>query len=219
MVFFDASSFCDDGSEVAQRYVRHHDYPTASGKDVLCRLLRYREFHVSIPLLLIRRSFLEEIQLPLEEGIALEDMIYAFGLYVMADRVAYLPEALYRRRYRPGSVMSTPNWSFKFHCACVVYEKVRDFLLNSQYAAQPELLGYLQDRVLNVIEYYGKMPREEKAKQRKRYKALLEDVKSHGYYGGTDVKMRCYGYFPWFVYKVYEKTVGRLFGTKGGVTA
>ena len=47
------------------------------------------------------------------------------------------------------------------------------------------------------------------------YKTLKKDILLHSAFGNTALKMRCYGKAFWFIYKIFEKTVGRLLkGTK-----
>jgi hypothetical protein len=39
----------------------------------------------------------------------------------------------------------------------------------------------------------------------------MESILKEKAYGDKALKMRCYGKVFWFIYKVFEKTVGRLF--------
>ena len=62
----------------------------------------------------------------------------------------------------------------------------------------------------NALDTYKKIPREEQTLCKSEYKSLKKDILSHSAFGNTALKMRCYGKAFWFIYKVIEKTVGRL---------
>ena len=67
----------------------------------------------------------------------------------------------------------------------------------------------------NALDTYKNISKKEQRLCKKEYKSLKKDILSHSAFGDTALKMRCHGKAFWFIYKVLEKTVGRLAkGTK-----
>mgnify|MGYP003297043684 CR=1 FL=1 len=67
----------------------------------------------------------------------------------------------------------------------------------------------------NIFNVYEKLGKADKKSCKSELKKAKKDIIKNMAFGNKALKMRCYGKAFWFIYKVFEKTVGRLLkGTK-----
>lgn len=211
-VFFNAWSVFDTmyrGTR-KQGYTRDYSYPSEDGLASLWRHLQHKEFHASVPLLLIRREFLLENNIMFTENIVLEDMIFTFMLFSLARKVAYVDKNLYFRRYRENSVMSSKNVEKKYVSAITVYNKIKHFLVDHALFSNAAACQYIRLRAFNVLTYYLWLNKQQRLDYASDHRIFLADLAVQRYYGDTALRMRCHGVVLWFLYKLYEKSIGRL---------
>ncbi len=211
LVFFDAASFADDGSEVKQGYIIKGTYKVCNGYKMLAQLHNNNDYHCAIYLLFIKRQLLFESNINfLESAYCSEDMLFTYQVYCCAKTVAQCKQSLYNRRYRQNSIVTSSKTQRHFHSCKNVFEAVRDY---------SESIGKLNDKTanrytvrcaFNALDVYKKLTKADKLLCKSEYKALKKDILSDSAFGNTALKMRCYGKLFWFVYKIYEKTAGRL---------
>ncbi len=214
MVFFDACSFADpkDAFDVKQGYLRKNKYKADTGYNVLTELNKNKDFHCSIPLLFVRKAFLDKSGLLINENIyCSEDMLFTYQLFCVAQRVAQCSERLYYRRYRKNSIV-TSRKTFRHFLSCkAVYEQIRDFSINIGKSEDDTARSFIIRCAFNALDTYLKISKEDKNNHRSEYLSLKKAILKDNAYGDKALKMRCYGKAFWFIYKVFEKTVGRLF--------
>ena len=58
IVFFDACSFTDDGTDIRQSYIVKNDYPDSNGKEMFARLQDNGDFHCPVWLMFYNGDFL-----------------------------------------------------------------------------------------------------------------------------------------------------------------
>lgn len=211
IVYFDAVSFLDgsDAGETEQRYIRRNLYPTEEGHTVLGWLQDNREYHSAVQLLFMRRSLLAEKHLTFYPGVLYEDMLFTYQLYCRAERAAYMNQALYHRRYRSNSIMTSAKTRKNFDSACEVYRKVREFSEDEGIMQNPISEKYISRCAFNGLNMYRQISKTEQKECREAYKALKEDILKYDAFRNKALYMRCYGTAPWFVYKVWEKLFAR----------
>lgn len=114
VLLFDASSFRDPGvddrfwASLATYYTRTRSYDdVVPGPDLLAALKAEEEYRASACLYLARRDWLRGLGLEFHPGIAHEDNVFTFALLLNARRAAHTRTAVYGRRVRPGSIMTT----------------------------------------------------------------------------------------------------------------
>lgn len=211
LVFFDARSFSDDGSDVKQGYVVKGSYEPKSGYEMLTELHKSKDYHCAIYLLFIKRQLLENNKIFfLEEAYCSEDMLFTYQIYCKAQKATQSKHTLYHRRYRQGSIVTSKKTERHFRSCCDVYEKIRDFSKNIGKTGDYMATEYTVRCAFNALDTYRKIPQEDQALCKSEYIALKKNILSHSAFGNTALKMRCYGKIFWFIYKISEKTVGRL---------
>lgn len=110
-LFFSARTVYED-AEARARYCDDYEDRAAidgvmTGQELMVRFCEEDSFCVSPALQFIRREFLIESGIRFYEGIIHEDNLFTCLMLASARRAAFLNEALYVRRVRVGSTMTT----------------------------------------------------------------------------------------------------------------
>lgn len=213
LIFFDAVSFedADKNYNIAQRYVRKKQYDSKKGEELLCELLENKDFHSAVPLCFMRKDILEKNKLDFVDGIVYEDMIFTYKLCMSSAVVAHCFESLYHRRYRESSIMTSKKNKRYFDSVCRVYADVLVFSIDENNVHMPVAKKYITKCAFNVFNNYEKLSGCDKRNSRVQLNDIKKSILNNDAYGDKALKMRCYGKMFWFIYKIYEKTVGRLF--------
>ena len=211
LVFFDAHSFSDNGVQIKQGYVVKGTYESKSGYEVLTDLHKNKDYHCVIYLLFIKQKLITNNKIAfLESAYCSEDMLFTYQLFCQAKKAVQCKNTLYHRRYRSGSIVTSGKSERHFRSCRDVYEEIRDFSERIGKAGDYMATEYTVRCAFNALDTYKKIPPKEQALCKEEYKLLKKDILSHSAYGNPALKMRCYGKIFWFIYKVFEKTVGRL---------
>jgi glycosyltransferase involved in cell wall biosynthesis len=211
LVFFDARSFSDDGAQIKQGYVVKGTYESKNGYEVLTDLHNNKDYHCAIYLLFISRKLISDNKIAfLESAYCSEDMLFTYQIYCHAKKTVQCKNTLYHRRYRSGSIVTSGKNKRHFRSCRDVYEEIRDFSERIGKTGDYMATEYTVRCAFNALDTYKKIPEKEQVLCKEEYKLLKQDILSHSAYGNPALKMRCYGKAFWVIYKVYEKTVGRL---------
>lgn len=206
-LFFDALSFNDENRDynIKQNYIRKQEYATAKGIDILCAQLKNKEFHSSACMMLINTAFLKQNKILFCKGILYEDMLFTYELYVKAEKVCRLNKAVYHRRYREKSIMTSRPKAKNFISAKTVFENVCALSEAEKITESDAAKLYLPKCAYNAMNIFKRLEKSE----RKTNKSAYNDVKAlcaeHSFFGDTALKMRCKGKAFWFIYKVLTK--------------
>ncbi len=206
VVFFDAVSFADtDDFEVKQNYIRKNKYKTDSGKAVFAEMVKNKEFHSAVPLLMIKKSFLAANGLRFTEGILYEDMVFTYQILSLASTVSQCTEAFYHRRYRKDSIMTSAKSKKHFSSCVEVYR------LNAEFTKDPDdyQTSFICRCAFNVFNVYEKLNKQDKKECKKELAALKKSLIACNAHGNKTLKMRCKGKIFWVIYKIFEKVFKR----------
>ena len=216
IVFFDAVSFADtDDFTVKQNYIRKNKYLTDNGYDVFASLTKSKEFHSAVPLLFINKEFLHNSSIKFIPGILYEDMVFTYQLFCSAETVSQCSRALYHRRYRKDSIMTSAKTKKHFDGCVAVYKYNSEFTKNLTLENTSAAYEFVSRCAFNIFNNYEKLGKSDKKSCKAELKKAEKDIIKNKAFGNKALKMRCYGKALWFIYKVFEKTVGRLLkGTK-----
>lgn len=211
LVFFDALSFADDGSEVKQGYFVNGTYESKSGYEMLTELHNNKDYHCSVVLLFIERTLLNSNNIRfLESAYCSEDMLFTYKVFCSSKKSAQCKHTLYHRRYRSFSIVTSKKSQRHFRSCRDVYEEIRDFSKRIGKTGDYMATEYTVRCAFNALDTYKKISKADQKLCRNEYKALKKDILSYSSFGNTALKMRCYGKAFWLIYKVFDKTVGRL---------
>ncbi|MBQ3006127.1 MAG: glycosyltransferase [Clostridia bacterium] len=212
IVFFDAVSFADtDDFTVNQNYVRNNKYQTDCGLNIFCQMTKNKDFHSAVYLMLFKKRFVDNNKLHFVPGILHEDMVFTYQALCLAQVVSQCSEALYHRRYRKNSIMTSSKTINHFTSCIEVFKKNVEFTYDIFKNDVPtEIYNYLSRCSFNVFNVYEKLSKSDKNLCKKEFAKFKKNILEFGAFKNTTLKMRCYGKAFWFIYKVIEKTVGRL---------
>ena len=211
LVFFDAFSFADDGSQVKQGYTVKGNYTPKSGYEILTELHKNKDYHCAIYLLFIRHSLLADNNISfLESAYCSEDMLFTYQVYCSAEKAVQCKNTMYHRRYRSGSIVTSKKTSRHFRSCRDVYEKIRAYSEKIGKTGDYMATEYTVRCAYNALNIYQKLSKNDKKLCKNEYKNLKKDILSYNAFGSTALKMRCYGTSFWFLYKIFEKAAGKL---------
>lgn len=211
IVFFDAKSFADTNDFIVkQNYIRKNTYTTDTGYNVFSVITENREYHSAVPLLFFNKSFLAESKITFVPDILYEDMIFTYQIFCTASVVSQCSKALYFRRYRKNSITSSSKNKKNLLSYIAVYRNNVEFTKNLNQENLSAAYDYLSRCAFNVFNIYENLNTKDKKTCKKELFNFKESVLENNAFGSTALKMRCFGKVFWFIYKIYEKTVGRL---------
>ena len=178
---------------------------------MLTALHKNKDYHCSVVLLFIKKSFIDESKLKLEESVyCSEDLLFTYQLYCNARKAAQCKNTLYHRRYRSNSIVTEKKSANHFRSCRDVYSIVLSFSETIGKSDNYMATEYTVRCAYNALNTYTKLSRQDKKLCKKEFRELKKDILSHNAFGNTALKMRCHGTVFWFVYKIFEKSAGKL---------
>lgn len=212
-LFFDSWSFEDTqrNFNIPQNYVRKKCYGTDSGLEMMEKLCENKDFHTAIPLFFFKNSFIREEKLSFIEGVIYEDVLFAYQAFCKAKRVTHINSPIYFRRYRPNSIMTSNKTIQHFNSIVAVFNELVLFSVKLSEDLSNVQKTYIARFAFNVFNIYDKLTEKDKKICKEHLIQVKNRILKDNAYGNKALKMRCYGKAFWFVYKVFEKTIGRLF--------
>ena len=211
IVFFDAVSFADTGDfTVKQNYIRKCHYETASGYEVFCKMTLNNEYHSAVPLLFIKKDFLLKSKIKFIPDILYEDMIFTYQLFCIASIVSQCIEALYHRRYRKNSIMTSSKSKKHFTSFIAVFNHNLTFTKKILQDNKQNASKYISRCAFNVFNIYESLNMADKKSCKNDLKKFKKIVLADNAFDNTALRMRCYGKVFWFIYKVFDKAVFKL---------
>lgn len=211
LVFFDAFSFSDDGSDVKQGYTIKGTYEAKSGYEILAELHKNKDYHCSVVLYFAKQELYAENNISfLESAYCSEDMLFTYQVYCSAKKAVQCKKTMYHRRYRPNSIVTSQKSERHFRSCRDVFEKVRDYSEAIGKTGDYLATEYTVRCAFNALNTYKKLSGDDTQICKAEYKTLKKDILSCCAFGDTALKMRCYGKIFWIIYKIFEKVAGKL---------
>ncbi|MBR2867773.1 MAG: glycosyltransferase family 2 protein [Clostridia bacterium] len=212
LVFFEAHSFTDDGSEIRQGYTVKGTYTPKNGYDMLTELHGNNDYHCAVYLLFISRNLVENNKIRfLESAYCSEDMLFTYQIYCSSQKAVQLKASLYHRRYRSNSIVTSAKTQRHFRSCKAVYEAVRDYSDTIGKADGYVATRYTVRCAFNALDTYKKIPKKDRMTCKDEYVALKKDILSRNAFGDKSLGLRCRGRIFWFIYKLIDKTIN-VFG-------
>ena len=165
MICFDGRSFVDDDLEgtvsaAIDYYIRSAKYNGVyTGVELLSLMQKNGDYRTSVPLQMVKKSFLEENNIHFVNGILHEDNLYTYQCMIMAKRVVHMPNQFFNRRYRSNSIMTTRT-TFEHSYglfSCYIYmvlflndKFINELCLESVLELQKNVLGEARNGFLKL---------------------------------------------------------------------
>lgn len=177
-IFFD-SQVAYDTPALAKRYesypaVHTGSYPAGAvaGMELFEAFMAQRDWTCYVQRQLWRRSFLQEQGIRFPTWASHEDEAFAFEALAAARRVAFVPEPLFVRRYREGSVMTTKP-------------RLKNFA--SYFQGMCEMTRFMQERGICSVAADRNIARIYDALVRQHKQLLAEGVDIAARFAGTEL--------------------------------
>lgn len=156
-VLFDAECFDDNGHIVdgfSQKRPSKLTSEIYSGLDALRIQVDAYAYNPSACMALYRSRFLHDNDLWFYPGILHEDQLFSIKAHFCARRVAVIHEALYKRRIRENSIMTTRYAWRNFESYTIVARQLQMFIADRQTAERKVMKRYLT-QMLNAAIWQG----------------------------------------------------------------
>lgn len=205
LVFFEANTFVDSaGQRTQQNYLRTQSYSAGTGEAVFAILQQNGEFHPSVPLLFLRRSFLQNADLRFTEGIVYEDMLYTVIAFFRAKVVAHCHKVLYQRRLRPNSTVTSRPGKHHFESICTVLRQLDEWQ-EQEHIQSAALSAHIARCGYRAMGLFSQLEMADKRNCRSKYKEIRKLIRQRRGYGNRLLVLRTYGMLPWVLGKLWEK--------------
>jgi len=120
VVIFDSCYMVDEsGNIIGDDFTRKNRYSPMLGHEMFCEMWNNKEYFQSACLIFIRKELLTDKKILFPAGMMhYDDSLFKFILFMNAGIVVYLPEKLYYRRIREGSITQNPIVLKNVECCC-----------------------------------------------------------------------------------------------------
>lgn len=152
LVFFDAESFSEAGIDSTGYTYDRCGMLTKkvyTGPEIFGELMLKDQFRVAPWLQIIRKKFLDEINLTYEK-VTHEDELFSTLLFIQARRVGFINRKFFHRRLRSNSVMTTPFSLKNMDAYFYITDKL--LLFAGKYPTESTEKTLLNIRAKNVIQ-------------------------------------------------------------------
>lgn len=164
-VMFDANSFTEDGCEDNGGQIRSYDRSLLPIEDKVYTGLEFWEKFYGMQgvfqnayLLYINRAFYQENKLAFEPNIFYEDNDWIVDMYQKAKKIMYIPQKLYFRRYRTGSIMMEKYTNVHLQSCIFLSRKLVGMVITTEdetVCNMYEQVAYsVLSRLVNIIKSY-----------------------------------------------------------------
>lgn len=162
MLFFDAEVVYEStklkvkykASEPYYQRKFNYGQPT-TGINLFSKFIQNREFCVQACMYIIQRNFLQHNNLSFYEGILHEDELFTFQALLLSLQAMHISERLFCRKFREGSIMTTPR-DIKNFLGVFICFKEQLFFIKKYDLDIAEILIHINN-ISNMIceEYYS----------------------------------------------------------------
>ena len=204
-VYFEAESFCDDGRDAPQGYLRDRDYGTLDGIKAFETLARAKDFKTAVPTYFWKRRFLEENGLSFHPGILYEDLLFSFAAFCKVKTASHCHLTLYKRRIREGSIVTSKPGKKNLESMLTVFSEVVRIASDNEVADREDVINYIARCGMRVIELFSGLGSAEKEECKAGYKEFVAGVRREKGYGSKTLLYRTYGKLPWAICRSFEK--------------
>ena len=196
VVFFDARVIgnINNPSYPADTYLRKEVYSNPlKGLDMLVKLLRYKEYRASVPLLFINKKLLITNKITFYPGIVYEDELFTFKLFLYSNTVVHLAEPLYNRRIRENSIMTSRKGQHHFiSMLTVVDEMVNFYLVEAKSDNDKSVISmHINKTLTSTKNRYYQLAIKDRVFLDKKIKELQNKLKSNNYLNNQEIKKQC----------------------------
>lgn len=154
-VMFDARAFSDEDGNEKRKIDGVYDRSNVKIEDKIYSGVEFwKKFYdkngvyPNAVLVYANRDFLVNNSLYFEEGVFYEDNDWSLRAYCVADRIAYLPQKYYNRRYRKGSIMTSEYSDIHLRSCFVLCSKLYNMMALAGDSYKSNMICQLLEKML-----------------------------------------------------------------------
>ena len=180
ILLFCAYSFSEDGTKIQTTYSRtkasfNH---TMSGVVAYKDDIRNNEYRSTVCLRLMRRDFIVGTGVRFNEQYIHEDEDYSFLTYIQAKRVQVIQDEYYKRRYRPGSILTSRTFQKTFDGYSYAAKSIMEYSIKLDSEQISLCKQYHAQLILLIITQYCMLNKWDKSAYRSQIEELLSQTAS-----------------------------------------
>ncbi|MCH5186971.1 MAG: glycosyltransferase [Oscillospiraceae bacterium] len=183
ILLYGAQSFSDNAEvPVMNHYKRTKGFDVVlRGRDAIAKSYKVNEYITSICLRMYRLEYLRSLNLLFNEHIIHEDEDVSFLSYIQAERTEIIPDKLYKRRYREGSILNTRRYQKVLEGYGYAIHQVSRFFDNCSWSLNEKMacMKYCEFKILNLLGSYSELDKKERKENRKALQDLIKREKKH----------------------------------------
>lgn len=196
VVFFDFKRIRDTNKKkyLPDCFIRKGQYTNPlKGIDMLCKLLKKKEYKPMVWLLFIRKDLLIMNKISFFPGILHEDELFTFNLFLFGNRVVHLPELLINHRIRENSIMTSSIGPQNFiSMVKIASEMINIYLTQVKTEGSKNIVKKHISIFLTSIENrYFCVPFKERISLYKKYRELINKLESNDYIDSLEIREKC----------------------------
>jgi glycosyltransferase involved in cell wall biosynthesis len=148
--------------------------------------------------LFIRKQVLQECSLRFYNGIFHEDELFTFLLMMHCRRCGHLPESLFYRRWRSGSIMTSPTTVRNVMGYLCIFEGMATYYSDNRLEGDVEraVRKHVVSFFWNTYSPYKRRSRAERKENAEIKERLFKQMKALRYLGDREISQHCR--FEWF---------------------
>lgn len=211
VVFFDGFVFftdCEENMDTT-KYQRKERYVSENGRDLLFKLLVNDEYRTAVPLMLLKREYLQKHNLLFKEGILHEDELFTFLVYNANGKIAHCHESLYARRVRPASIMTSSGMIRRYESMLQIYEELSELYKDGKISGKAGEM-YMIRTAKSVLGKYNLLSAENQTKLKQEHIKFKKDVMSYQGFGDIKLKIKCSDKMKNIFYRAENKIINML---------
>ena len=173
---------------------------------MLFRLRLDGVFFTSVPLMLMNLAYIKTLGLTFYPGIQHEDNLFTVIAYLNAKKVTHIHKALYFRRMRENSIMTTPFYIKNFIGYSICIQNLIPYYLDAQEGSYSKLFleRFLRERMNWIVNGYFCLKISEQISGNRDFASLRRALTSVKFFGDWHAWFK--SYFKW-VNRIYKYIV------------
>ena len=177
LVMFGCIPFTDDGHPQNNMYPRSKlDYQNVmSGEEGLRQALSVGQYVTSVCMRLMKTDYIRKSGMSFNEKIIHEDEDFAFITYIQAKRVLNIPDEIYMRRYRQGSILTTRSFDKVYEGYQYAINSINNYLIGNANSSSAEEMSriYQNNLIKAIINIWTELPKYDRKKKKNAVDTLI----------------------------------------------
>ena len=182
IVLFDANVVDENDkiieNKIGAKYLRKQSYPDVhSGVELLRLMIQNNDYSSSVPLLFLRKEFLQNKEVYFYPKILHEDELFTIQALISAKRAIHTSKRLFNRRLRSGSIMRSDYTHKNVIGYCKVIQEMITFCEDAIELKQySEITDRIYTMMATALNIYSSLSEEQQENTRSELELVYERI-------------------------------------------